>query len=92
MPEVGGTMPVCDVDNRAALSHPVSTGISREHLGSLIEELAGPWAARHNYQQDPSGPARPNLSRAPSRKPSKPLMQAYDRRPIPGHGRKRLDA
>jgi hypothetical protein len=34
------------IDNRAALSHPVLTRISREHLGSLIEELAGPWAAR----------------------------------------------
>jgi hypothetical protein len=34
------------IDSRAALSHPVLTGISREHLGSLIEELAGPWAAR----------------------------------------------
>lgn len=34
------------IDNRAALSHPVLTGISREHLGSLIEELAGPWVAR----------------------------------------------
>ena len=32
--------------SRAALSHPVLAGISREHLGSLIKELAGPWAAR----------------------------------------------
>jgi hypothetical protein len=32
--------------NRAVLSHPVLTGISREHLGSLIEELADPWVAR----------------------------------------------
>jgi hypothetical protein len=34
------------ITNRAALSHPVLTGISREHLGALIEELAGPWTAR----------------------------------------------
>jgi DDE superfamily endonuclease/Helix-turn-helix of DDE superfamily endonuclease len=34
------------IDNRAALSHPVLTGISREHLGSLIDELADPWMAR----------------------------------------------
>ncbi|MFE4722538.1 transposase family protein, partial [Streptomyces sp. NPDC056728] len=31
---------------RAALSHPAFTGVSRAHLGSLIEELAGPWQAR----------------------------------------------
>ncbi|MBL3671224.1 transposase [Streptomyces sp. M2CJ-2] len=31
---------------RAALSHPAFTGISRAHLGGLIEELAGPWTAR----------------------------------------------
>ncbi|MEU7599221.1 transposase family protein [Streptomyces sp. NPDC039022] len=31
---------------RAALSHPAFTGISRAHLGSLIEELAIPWTAR----------------------------------------------
>ncbi|MCX5265625.1 transposase family protein [Streptomyces sp. NBC_00199] len=30
---------------RAALSHPSFTGISRAHLGGLIEELAGPWSA-----------------------------------------------
>jgi hypothetical protein len=30
---------------RAALSHPAFTGLSRQHLGSLIEELAGPWCA-----------------------------------------------
>lgn len=34
------------IDNRAVLSHPVLTGISREHLGALIEELADPWTAR----------------------------------------------
>ncbi len=28
------------------MSHPAFTGISRAHLGSLIEELAGPWQAR----------------------------------------------
>ncbi|WP_432044170.1 transposase family protein [Streptomyces cadmiisoli] len=28
------------------MSHPAFTGISRAHLGGLIEELAGPWAAR----------------------------------------------
>jgi DDE superfamily endonuclease/Helix-turn-helix of DDE superfamily endonuclease len=32
--------------DRAALSHPVLTGISREHLGGLIEELADPWLAQ----------------------------------------------
>lgn len=31
---------------RAALSHPSFTGISRAHLGGLIEELAGSWTAR----------------------------------------------
>ncbi|MER6104371.1 transposase family protein [Streptomyces sp. NPDC001832] len=31
---------------RAALSHPAFTGVSRAHLGGLIEELAGPWQAR----------------------------------------------
>ncbi|MFC9269053.1 transposase family protein [Streptomyces zhihengii] len=31
---------------RAALSHPAFTGISRAHLGGLVEELAGPWTAR----------------------------------------------
>jgi hypothetical protein len=32
---------------RAALSHPVFTGISRQHLGELIAELADPWTAAH---------------------------------------------
>lgn len=32
--------------DRAALSHPVRTGISREHLGGLIGERAGPRLAR----------------------------------------------
>lgn len=32
---------------RAALSHPVFTGISRQHLAELTCELAGPWAAAH---------------------------------------------
>ncbi|GAB1340133.1 hypothetical protein ACE1SV_67230 [Streptomyces sp. E-15] len=31
---------------RTALSHPAFTGISRAHLGGLIDELAGPWTAR----------------------------------------------
>ncbi|MFJ9619238.1 transposase family protein [Streptomyces noursei] len=31
---------------RAVLSHPAFTGISRTHLGGLIEELAGPWVAQ----------------------------------------------
>jgi hypothetical protein len=30
---------------RAARSHPVFTGISRQHLGELIAELAAPWTA-----------------------------------------------
>jgi hypothetical protein len=30
---------------RAALSHRICTGISRNRLGKLIEELAGPWLA-----------------------------------------------
>lgn len=30
---------------RAALAHPAFTGVSRQHLGCLIEELAGPWSA-----------------------------------------------
>jgi DDE superfamily endonuclease/Helix-turn-helix of DDE superfamily endonuclease len=32
---------------RAALTHPVFTGISQQHLGELIAELADPWAAAH---------------------------------------------
>jgi DDE superfamily endonuclease/Helix-turn-helix of DDE superfamily endonuclease len=32
---------------RAALSHPCFTGISRQHLGDLIAELADPWGAGH---------------------------------------------
>jgi DDE superfamily endonuclease/Helix-turn-helix of DDE superfamily endonuclease len=31
----------------AALSHPVFTGIARQHLAELIVELADPWAAAH---------------------------------------------
>jgi DDE superfamily endonuclease/Helix-turn-helix of DDE superfamily endonuclease len=31
----------------AALSHPVFTGLSRQHLGDLIAELADPWTAAH---------------------------------------------
>lgn len=30
----------------AALTHPAYTGLSRQHLGTLIEELADPWTAR----------------------------------------------
>ncbi|MFB7739248.1 hypothetical protein ACFC08_33705 [Streptomyces sp. NPDC056112] len=29
---------------RAALFHPAFTGVSRQHLGYLIEELAKPWS------------------------------------------------
>jgi hypothetical protein len=32
---------------RAALTHPVFTGISRQHLAELIAELADPWTAAH---------------------------------------------
>jgi hypothetical protein len=32
---------------RAALSHPVFTGLSRQHLADLIVELADPWTAAH---------------------------------------------
>jgi hypothetical protein len=32
---------------RAALQHPVFTGLSRQHLGDLTAELAGPWTAAH---------------------------------------------
>jgi hypothetical protein len=32
--------------DRVALSHPVLTGISRDHLGGLIGELADPWLAQ----------------------------------------------
>jgi hypothetical protein len=31
----------------AALAHPVFTGISRQHLGELIVELADPWTVSH---------------------------------------------
>jgi hypothetical protein len=37
---------VSSVWARASLSHPAFTGISRSHLGDLIEELAAPWTAR----------------------------------------------
>src|SRR5215211_7254423 len=32
---------------RAALSHPCFTGISQQHLGGLIAELADPWTGQH---------------------------------------------
>jgi hypothetical protein len=32
---------------RAALSHPVFTGLSRQHLAELTAELAEPWTAAH---------------------------------------------
>ncbi len=32
---------------RAALTHPVFTGLSRQHLADLIVELADPWTAAH---------------------------------------------
>jgi len=32
---------------RAALSHPVFTGLSRQHLAELTAELADPWTAAH---------------------------------------------
>jgi hypothetical protein len=32
---------------RAALSHPVFTGLSQQHLGELIAELVDPWTAAH---------------------------------------------
>jgi hypothetical protein len=32
---------------RAALSHPVFTGLSRQHLAELAVELADPWTAAH---------------------------------------------
>jgi hypothetical protein len=32
---------------RAALSYPVFTGLSRQHLGELIAEVAGSWTAAH---------------------------------------------
>ena len=32
---------------RAALSHPVFTGLSQQHLSELIVELADPWTAAH---------------------------------------------
>ena len=32
---------------RAALQHPVFTGLSRQHLGELTAELADPWTAAH---------------------------------------------
>ena len=32
---------------RAALSHPVFTGLSRQHLAELLTELAEPWTAAH---------------------------------------------
>jgi len=37
---------IVKIIDRAALSHPVLTGISRERLGGLSEELADPWLAQ----------------------------------------------
>jgi len=37
---------------RAALTHPVITGISRQHLAELIIELADPWTAAHQDALD----------------------------------------
>jgi hypothetical protein len=45
------------ISNRVALSHPVLTGISRKHLGGLIEELADPWLASAGVGT--AGEARP---------------------------------
>lgn len=36
--------------NRAALAHPALTGITSDHLGSLIIELAGPWEHQREGQ------------------------------------------
>jgi len=53
VPEAGGTMPVVMTHNRAALSHPVLTGIGREPLGGPWRgKLAGPWAARQECRLD----------------------------------------
>jgi DDE superfamily endonuclease/Helix-turn-helix of DDE superfamily endonuclease len=44
---------------RAALSHPGFTGLSRQHLGGLIVELADPWtAARHSALRQRRGHPR----------------------------------
>jgi hypothetical protein len=40
--QAGGMMLSVKIIDRVALSHPVLTGISRDHLGGLIEELADP--------------------------------------------------
>ncbi len=37
---------------RAALTHPVFTGITRQHLAELIIELADPWTAAHQAALD----------------------------------------
>jgi hypothetical protein len=37
---------------RAALSHPVFTGLSRQHLAELTVELAQPWTAAHQGALD----------------------------------------
>jgi len=37
---------------RAALSHPVFTGLSRQHLAELTVELAQPWTAAHEGALD----------------------------------------
>ncbi|MEV6002200.1 IS5/IS1182 family transposase, partial [Streptomyces griseomycini] len=31
--------------NRDILAHQLFTGVSRQHLACLVEELAGPWQA-----------------------------------------------
>jgi hypothetical protein len=44
---------------RAALSHPAFCGLSRAHLGDLIEELAAPWQAhRESALRERRGGAR----------------------------------
>jgi len=37
--------PVVIMVNRDILVHQLFTGISRQHLACLVEELAGPWQA-----------------------------------------------
>ncbi|MBO3682654.1 transposase family protein [Streptomyces sp. NEAU-YJ-81] len=50
---------------RAALSHPAFCGVSRAHLGALIEELADPWLARcESALRERRGVARPRAAGA----------------------------
>jgi hypothetical protein len=67
--------------DRAALTHPVPTGVSRDHLGGLIEELADPWLAQQESRLRDRRGGRDRLRAegagpAPPKKPGKDATAA----------------